>query len=202
MDSPPSWTHKSDSLPNFGVNTCATPGTAVPPPCSPSPRAPRVPAAPPNQWPRHRTWPAPVHVVAAPTAHAATWTEFPHLGAQVSLSTALSSLIKGVELAAARIAQTPSRHCRRQWCPRRAPPSRVPSSSPFRLLLRPSHQLAGVFPPTAAAGTISATGEHSNQAHATPRPLSPTFPASPAAGLAGIRQAAPPLAPLDCIAKP
>jgi hypothetical protein len=95
----------------------------MPPPCSPSPRASHVPAAPPNQWPRRRTWPAPVHVVAAPTAHAATRTDFPLLGAQVSLSTALSSPIKGAELATARIAQTSSRHCRRQWCPQRAPPS-------------------------------------------------------------------------------
>jgi hypothetical protein len=31
--------------------------------------------------------------------------------------------IKGVKLIAARIAQAPSRHCRCQWCPRRAPPS-------------------------------------------------------------------------------
>jgi hypothetical protein len=95
----------------------------MPLPYSPSPRAPRVPATPPNQWPRRRTWLAPTHVVATPTAHAVTQTDFPRLGAQVSLSTALSSPIKGVELAAARIAQTPSRHCHRQWCPQRAPPS-------------------------------------------------------------------------------
>jgi hypothetical protein len=31
--------------------------------------------------------------------------------------------IKGVKLAAARMAQAPSRHYRHQWCPRRAPPS-------------------------------------------------------------------------------
>jgi hypothetical protein len=89
----------------------------MPPPCSPSPHAP------PNQWSCCRTWPAPVHVVAAPTTHAATRTVFPCLGAQVSLSTSLSSPIKGAELTSARIAQTLSRYCRRQWCPRRAPPS-------------------------------------------------------------------------------
>jgi hypothetical protein len=50
----------------WSVGPCAAPGTAMPPPCSPSPRAPRVPAVPPNQWSRSRTWPAPTHAVATP----------------------------------------------------------------------------------------------------------------------------------------
>jgi hypothetical protein len=81
-----------------------------------------------------------------------------------------------------------------------SPPTRVAptfllhhQSSHTRLLSRPDRRFAGVEPPPCPpAGHLSAASEHSNRVPATPRPLSYIFPAIPAAGLIGIRLAAPP----------
>jgi hypothetical protein len=56
--------------------------------------------------------------------------------------------------------------------------------------------------PRELAGDISAQTPVTNRAKVNPSSILATSPANPAAGLAGILPAVPPLAPLDHIAKP
>jgi hypothetical protein len=80
---------------------------------------------------------------------------------------------------------------------------------PLTILLRPCITGIGAArghrrpaPPRELAGDISAQTPVTNRAKVNPTSIQTTSSASPAAGLTGIRQAAPPLAPLDNIAKP
>jgi hypothetical protein len=79
--------------------------------------------------------------------------------------------IKGVKLPAARIAQTPSRHCHRQWCPRRAPPSSRLHRQ--RVLLLPALG-SPVAPPFACcSGRATSSPEQSSQRRPPPASATP-----------------------------
>jgi hypothetical protein len=78
--------------------------------------------------------------------------------------------IKAVKLAAARIAQAPSRHCRHQWCPRRAPPSGRLHRQ--RVLLLPT--LGSPVAPPFACCSGRATNSPEQSSQRSPPPASAT----------------------------
>jgi hypothetical protein len=141
------------------------PHTCTAPPCFPCSHSPRVLAAPPDLWPRHRTLAYTHARCGRVTAHAPLVLPRPSPWCARKHPTASRLAYKSISPSFARgnIA-SPSRHCRPPVLtvsstlrplapPTRVAPAcpRVPSSSPVRLLFCPSRQLAGVIPPAAAA---------------------------------------------------
>jgi hypothetical protein len=117
-----------------------------------------------NQWSHRRTSPA------LPRTSPYVRRAAPRLPLAVAPRTALvpyrdplpkaRAPIKGVELAAACIApgtEPPSRHCRRQWCPRRAPPSGRLQRQ--HVLLLPALGLLVAFPFACCPGQAASSPE-------------------------------------------
>jgi hypothetical protein len=150
------------------VGPCAAPGTAMPPPCSPSPRASRVHAAPPNQQPHRRTRPAPTHVAAAPLPMPRPVLPPLALVCKQTFPPTQSSAIKahhrpsreGAQRHQATIATasgaTENPVLRPCCCQNRATNTfpRTDWSSHTRLLSRPGRRLAGARPPATAAASV------------------------------------------------
>jgi hypothetical protein len=126
----------------WSVGPCAAFGTAMPPPCSPSPRAPRVPAAPPNQWPRRRT---PPHVVAV-RAPCRPWVAIGRRGGLANRLSSSRPSIKGRRCSPAssifRVCSVPTNYPKTS--------TRIPCSPSGRLLSRPDRRFAGARAPAAA----------------------------------------------------
>jgi hypothetical protein len=151
----------------WSVSPCAAPRTAMPPPCSPSPRTTRVHAAPPNQQPHRHTRPPPTHVAAAPLPMSRPVLPPLALVCKQIFPPSRRSAIKahhrpsreGAQRHQAAIATasgaTVNPVLRSCCCQNRATNTfpRTDWSSHTRLLSRPGRRLAGARPPaTAAAG--------------------------------------------------
>jgi hypothetical protein len=115
---PPHGPERRGSLPPAGPCAVGLPASNRRPDPLPS-RHVLMPAAPANQRRRHRTRAAPLpasywpSLLAPPLPHAATrWATTPVTPPQGTRA------YKGANLTAARLAPTPSRHCRRRRCSR------------------------------------------------------------------------------------
>jgi hypothetical protein len=150
------------------VGPCTAPGTAMPPPCSPSSRVSRVHAVPPNQRPHRRTRPAPTHVTAAPLPTPRRVLPPLALVCKQTSPPTRSSAIKAhhrpsregaqchqtaIAVASGATVNPVLRPC---CCQNRATDTfpRTDRSSHTRLLSRPGHRLAGARPPAAAAAGV------------------------------------------------